>query len=213
MFNKNNIGWEEHDRLRECVKPFMSERRYAHTLGVEQESEKLARIFGCGNEEISKLKAAALLHDITKETERDIQLELCEKYKIELSGDDMRVDKEWHAKTGAYVARHEFGACDIIFNAIYYHTFGASYKDFDLPGKIIYLADYIEPGRNYQACLDVRGYFYKNLECALTLEDKYKLLDDTVLLSFDKIIGALLTERLFIHGNTVRNRNSFLSRE
>jgi predicted HD superfamily hydrolase involved in NAD metabolism len=208
--NKNKISWEEHDKLRECVKSFISEERYIHTLGVEQESAKIAEIFECEPMLVKKIKSAALLHDITKEFSREKQLEICEKYKIALSGDDMRVEKEWHAKTAAYIARCEFGADDTIFHAIYYHTFGASYKSFDLASKIIYLADWIEPERLFKDCVDTREYFYTNLENTENLGDKYKVLDRTILFAFDKTVQILLNEGLFMHKNTVENRNTFI---
>jgi predicted HD superfamily hydrolase involved in NAD metabolism len=207
-FNKNNIRWEEHDKLRDCVKSVMTEKRYAHTVGVEEESEKLAGIFEY--KETGKIKSAALLHDITKELDKDAQLELCRKYNIELSADDMRAPKSWHAKTGAYAARHEFGADGVIFDAVFCHTFGASREKFGLASKIIYLADWIEPGREHQDCLELRGYFYKNLKNAANLKDKHRVLDDTILQSFGKSIHALLTDGLFIHGDGVKNRNSFI---
>lgn len=208
MFNKNNISWRELEALRDCVKLFMREERYIHTLGVEQESEKLAEIFDY--HDITKIKAAALFHDITKELSNDAQLDLCRKYDIKLSGQDMRVPKSWHAKTAAYVTRREFGADDEIFNAIYYHTFGASYEDFALAAKIIYFADWIEPNRTFEVCVYVREWFYENLKNAKTLGDKHKVLDNAILLSLDKTITALINDGSFIHDETVRNRNSFV---
>lgn len=208
--NKNKINWEEHDRLRECVQSFMKEKRYIHTLGVEQESVKLAEIFECENNLVKKIKSAALLHDITKEFDKNKQLEICEKYKIKLSKNDMQVENEWHAKTAAYIAEYEFGADDIIFNAVYYHTFGTPYKSFDLPSKIIYLADYIEPNRAFQDCLEVRKYFYKNLENAKNTEDKFHVLNETILFSLNKTLQILINENFFIHKNTLKCRNSFI---
>ena len=210
MFNKNNISWREIDALRDCVKSYMSEERYIHTLGVEQESEKLAEIFEY-SDDISKINAAALLHDITKELLNDAQLGLCRKYDIKLSEQDMCVPKSWHAKTAAYVAQHEFNADYEIFNAIYYHTFGAPYEIFDLAAKIIYFADWIEPNRTFKLCIEVREWFYRNIENANTLEDKYKVLDKAILLSLDKTIVALINDRVFIHEDTLQSRNSFIS--
>ena len=123
----------------------------------------------------------------------------------------MRVEKEWHAKTGAYIAKHEFGADDVIFDAIYYHTLGKS-KDFTLSDKIIYLADYIEPNRIYQDCIDVREFFYSGLFQTenINLTEKYKVLDETILFSLNKTIKSLTDENSFIHKNTVKCRNSFI---
>ena len=200
--NKNKINWEDHDKLRECVRSFMGEPRYIHTLGVEGESEKLAEMFGCGRKETKKIKTAALLHDITKEFSREKQLEICGKYKIKLTGDDLRVEKGWHAITAAYIARHEFGACDTVFDAIYNHTFGALLQEFLLPAKIIYLADYIEPGRAHKDCIAVREYFYKN-----------KNLDETLFYAMNTALQIVLNENLFMHKSAVEYRNSFINCE
>ena len=205
--NKNNINWNEHDKLRELVKARVKEKRYIHTLGVESESVKLAEIFGCGAELVKKIKSAALLHDITKEQSREEQLEICVKYKIKLNGNDKRIYQGWHAATGAYVARREFGADDIIFNAIYNHTYGAVYKKFDLAGKIIYLADWIEPNRDDANCLAVREYFYKNLE---NHEDKYRALDGSILFAADAAFKLVIENNLIMHKRAVKCRNSFI---
>ena len=190
----------------------MSEKRLAHTIGVEQEGVKLAEIFGCGAEIAEKIRTAARLHDLTKELDRESQPEICARYNISLSEDDMRAEKGLHAKTGAYIARHEYGADDVIFDAIYNHTYGAPYDKFDIVGKIIYLADYIEPGRDFQDCLDVRGYFYESLGSARSFEERIKVLDEAILYSLNKTLAALIADGVYIHESTVRSRNSFIVR-
>ena len=200
MLNKIN-------KIRERVKETLKEKRYIHTLGVESESEKIAEIFGCEPELIKKIRTAALLHDITKELSQKEHLDLCAEYKIKLSGSDMLVPKGWHAVTGAYAARHEFGADDIIFNAIYNHTFGAVYKKFDLAAKIIYIADWIEPNRDYDKCLEVREYFYNNLN---NLEDKYRALDESILFAADMSFKGVIEDNLIMHERALKCRNSFI---
>ena len=204
------VNWDEHDRLRGHIKARMGEKRYRHTLGVESEADKLAGIFGCGPELAKKIKSAALLHDISKELGRREQLGICGKYKIKLSKNDMRVGDSLHGRTGAYIARHEFGACDEIFNAVYCHTFGADYNKSGLLCKIICLADYIEPNRSRQDNLDAREYFYENLEGAEELGDKYIALDKAMLFLLNQTLLRLVREDLFIHKDTIKNRNSFV---
>ena len=208
--NKNKTGWDDFNGLREIVKSLVKEKRYIHTLGVEEEAVKLAEIFGCGEALIKKFRSAAILHDITKEFDLNRQLEICDKFKIKLSGDDLRVEKEWHAKTAACIAKSEFGADDVIFNAIYYHTVGA-YKSYALSAKLVYLADYTEPYRTFQECVDVRGYFYAGMENAKSMEEKYNVLNETMLFSMDKTLEILIKEKYYIHKNTVKYRNSYIN--
>jgi len=207
--NKNKLSWDDFDGLRELVKSLVKEKRYIHTLGVEEETIRLAKIFECDETLTKKLRSAAILHDITKEFDPKKQLEICEKYKIKLSKDDLRVEKEWHAKTAAYIAKIEFNADDIIFNAIYYHTFGVDYSS-ALSNKIIYLADYIEPNRTFEDCVDIRDYFYSGIGNAGNPEEKYRVLNGTMLFSLNKIIKSVIDGNLYIHKNSIKCRNSFL---
>ena len=210
--NKNKLNWDDFDGLRELVKSFVKEKRYIHTLGVEREAVKIAEIYDCGEEFIKKMRSAAILHDITKEFNKEKQLEVCEKYQIKLSKEDMKVEKEWHAKTAAYIAKYEFGADDIIFNSVYNHTFGVGYNS-DLANKIIYLADYIEPNRVFQDCVDIREYFYSRLENKENIQEKYKVLNETMLFSLGKIIKSVVDDNLYMHKNTIKCRNALINKK
>ena len=207
--NKDKIGTDDFLGLRDIVKSFVGKKRYVHTLGVEDEAVQIAELYECKEDFVNLLRSAAILHDITKEFDKKTQLEICNAYNFRLDSDDKRAQKPMHAKTGAYIAKFEFGADDTVFGAIYNHTLGCPYGA-PLADKIIYLADYIEPNRDYKDCLDVREYFYANIENAKTLEEKYKILNATMLFSCNKTIEALIEENLFIHKNTVRYRNSYV---
>ena len=200
--NKNKINWDDLDGLRETVRSLVKEKRFAHILGVEREAAGIAEIFGCDKDFIKKLRAAALLHDITKDFDMAKQLEICEAYDIKLSRDDKLAVKPIHAKTGAYIAKHEFGADDMIFNGIYNHTIPDPSRELDLFDKIIYLADWTEPGRDYEDCKQVRGYFYSRADLIN--------LDKTILFSYNKSIEALLADGLFIHKDTIEGRNALI---
>ena len=60
--------------LRKSVKSRISERRYLHTLGVEDMATKLGEHFI--PEMISELRAAALLHDVAKELDYQEQIKI-----------------------------------------------------------------------------------------------------------------------------------------
>lgn len=149
--------------LRQQVQGRMSEKRYRHTLGVEQTAARLARLYG---EDEQQARRAALLHDITKGLDNEEQLKLCGKYGIITDyGENGRA--LLHADTGAALARWEFGAGEQVAQAIARHTTGA-------PGmtrldKIIYLADVIEPGRDYPGVEKLRRLCEKDLDQAMIL--------------------------------------------
>jgi nicotinate-nucleotide adenylyltransferase len=202
--NKNKISWEDHGGLRETVKSLVKESRYRHILGVEREAVRMAEIFGRGGDAvfIKKLRSAALLHDITKELDMRAQLGICKEHNIKLSEDDKITVKPIHAKTGAHIAKTEFGADDMIFNGIYNHTIPDPARELGLFDKIIYLADWTEPGRDYPDCIAVREYFNSNID-----------LDKTILFSYNKLIEALLGDGLYIHKNTIKCRNALIIKE
>jgi predicted HD superfamily hydrolase involved in NAD metabolism len=211
--NKDKIHINDFEGLRKLIKSQMKEKRYAHTLGVEREAEIIAKIYNCGEDVIKKLKAAAILHDITKEFEIEKQLEVCKSYNIKLSGDDLKAEKSIHAKTGAYIAKIEFGADKTIFDGIYNHTVLRPSRAFSLFERIIYLADWTEPGRDYDDCAAVREYFYSKINSAETIAEKNRALDETILFSCNKSIQALIQDNLFIHKDTIECRNALVKKK
>ena len=128
--------------LRIKVGELMSLKRYKHTLGVE----KMAAILGdlYLPEKIDKLRAAALLHDITKEYSVDMQLQKCREFGIMVSKQDMLTPKTFHAKTAAAMIPVEFPqfSDDEIISAVRWHTTG--HEGMTMMEKLIYLADYID---------------------------------------------------------------------
>ena len=148
--------------LREQVRPFMDEHRMPHVIGCEQEARRLAEIWG---ENPDTAAEAALLHDITKKQKAGGQLKLCEKYDIITDGDERKSYKLLHAKTGAALARDLFGISDEIYAAISSHTTGRS--GMSLLEKIIYLADYIEPTRNFEGLEKLRQLSSESLDRAV----------------------------------------------
>jgi nicotinate-nucleotide adenylyltransferase len=150
--------------LRPVALSYLKHKRIPHVLGTEQEAIHLAERYGA---DVHRARVAALLHDCTKKLEMDDQLALCEKYRIGLDELEQHALKLLHAKTGAAVARDVFGVDDEIYNAIYWHTTG--HADMTLLEKIIYLADYIEPSRDFPGVDKLRKVCYDNLDAGLEL--------------------------------------------
>ena len=146
------------DQLRPVALSYLRHKRIPHVLGTEQEAIRLAERYGA---DVEKARVAALLHDCTKKLDMDEQLALCRHYGIELDELEQRALKLLHAKTGAAVARDVFGVDDEIYRAIWWHTTG--HANMTLLEKIIYLADYIEPSRDFPGVDKLRAVCYKDL--------------------------------------------------
>ncbi|WP_338954602.1 bis(5'-nucleosyl)-tetraphosphatase (symmetrical) YqeK [Fusobacterium nucleatum] len=159
------------NELKEIVKSKMSLKRFIHTLGVVEMSEKLAKIY---NANIEKCKVAALLHDICKEMNMEYIKNICKNNFInELSEEDLENNEILHGFAGAYYVKNELGINDKeILNAIKYHTVGA--KDMTLLEKIVYIADAIEYGRNYPSVVEIREETFKNLDKGILMEIEHK---------------------------------------
>lgn len=150
--------------LRAQVAPMLTSQRMAHTAGCEQEAVQLARRWG---ENPESAAVAGILHDITKNLGYDEQLILCGKYGIILDSAEKENPKLLHAITGAARARDLFGVSDAVCEAIRWHTTGK--PDMTTLEKIIYLADYIEPTRDFAGLDKLRALAYEDLDKAMAL--------------------------------------------
>lgn len=159
------------NELKEIVKSKMSLKRFTHTLGVVEMSEKLAKIY---NADIEKCKVAALLHDICKEMDMEYIKNICKNnFMNELSEEDLENNEILHGFAGACYVKTELGINDKeILNAIKYHTVGA--KNMTLVEKIVYIADAIEYGRNYPSVVEIREETFKNLDKGILMEIEHK---------------------------------------
>ena len=136
-------------------------KRLLHTLNVGYLSVHLAEVFGCDKD---KALLAGALHDCAKELPMEEQLELAKRY----SGDLFTERKLLHSPAGATFAKEQFGIDDNeILDAICYHTTGRG--DMTLLEKIVYLADKIEPARNYTDLTPIREAAEKDLESAMRM--------------------------------------------
>lgn len=157
----HHLNWED---LRACSYSMIRSKRIPHVRGCEEEAVRLARVWG-EDEDIAR--AAAILHDCTKYLELDEQLYLCHKYGIMLDELEQRAVKLLHSKTGAGVARHMFGMPDAVYDAIFWHTTGKA--DMTMMEKILYIADYMEPNRDFDGVERLRELVYTDISAACLL--------------------------------------------
>lgn len=149
------------NELRAVVASRLGEYRFQHTLGVEETMARLGEIYLPYR--IPALRAAGLLHDLTKEWSSEEQLAYCKENKIPVSPAELAAPRILHAKTGAHLASREFAAYtdpEMLF-AIARHTIGA--YEITLFDGLLYLADYIEPTRKFPECCRLREDFFEGV--------------------------------------------------
>lgn len=130
--------------------------RIAHSLGVEKTALHIAEEFSI---DPRKVIAAALLHDAGKFPYIQEQIDFCHKNNIELQKEDLSAPGVIHSRISTWIARNEFGIEDpAILNAVLRHATG--YPNMGTLEKIIFAADYLDPGRKFKH----RGKLLKSLE-------------------------------------------------
>ncbi len=150
--------------LEQAVISLLKPNRVAHVLGCKQTAEEMAHIFGA---DPADARRAALLHDVTKALDGPLQLTLCREYGITLDDFSAHNPKTLHALTGSLVAQRIFGENPAVVAAIRSHTTGKA--DMNTLEKIIYVADYVEPNRDFEGVEQLRHLAYTDLDSALAL--------------------------------------------
>lgn len=159
-------------RLRKKVEKVQDVKRFEHTLGVEYTAAALAMCHGAC---VTDARIAGILHDCAKCLTDEKRLAICGKHNIPVSDIEKRNPFLLHAKVGAYLAKEKYGVeKEDILNAVLYHTTGR--EGMSLLEKIIFVADYIEPGRKQAPNLpEIRELAFRDLDEAMR-----KILGDTL---------------------------------
>ena len=152
------------EQLEQVVISLLNPNRVAHVLGCRDTAVELAKRWGA---DVTDAARAGILHDITKAIDGPLQLTLCSAYGKILSDFSKRYPKTLHALTGSLVAERIFGENKAVVSAIEFHTTGKA--DMNLLEKIIYVADYMEPNRNFPGVDKLRALAYSDIDAALKL--------------------------------------------
>ena len=174
------------------VKEQVSEKRFKHILGVEQAALELAR---ANDYELEKASVAALVHDYAKERSDSEFKALIVQTGLEqdlLNWNNFI----WHGVVGAEIIKKELKTTDEeILNAVRRHTVGA--KEMTTLDQIVYVADYIEPGRDFPGVDQARQLAAESLRAAVEFETKHTLL---YLMNNNKTIypAAILTYNAYV---------------
>ena len=148
--------------LRAVSYSMVKAKRLPHIQGTEEEAVRLAKHWGVDPE---RARRAAILHDCTKYWSLEEQVACCDKYGIQLDEMERTGVKFLHSKTGAAMAKYVFGEPDDVYDAIFCHTTGKpGMNTFE---KILYLADYMEPSRDFEGVEELRRLVYEDLDKAM----------------------------------------------
>ncbi len=175
--------------LRCVALSMLKHTRIPHVLGTEETAAALAVRWGADE---TSARRAALLHDCTKKFDREQHEAVCRLYGVKMDREERQAEKLYHAITGAAVAKNVFGVSREEEDAIRWHTTGKA--DMSLLEKIIYLADYIEPTRDFCDLRELRK---------LAFED----LDRAMLLGLDMAVEDLREKGAPVHSNSVYARD------
>ena len=156
MFNEQELR-----TLSDAVRATLSEKRFRHTEGVEEEIVRMGKIYL--PDRIDELRAAALLHDVAKELTVDEQIAICRENGDPELETAIRSPAILHGHAAAYLIPKLYGkyALPEIISAIYKHTTGA--EKMTVFEKLLFLADFIEPNRPWQYCQTARQKFWELL--------------------------------------------------
>ena len=147
------------------MQQLLPEKRFKHCLGVEQAAINLAERFGA---DVEKAGLAGLLHDYAKKLSDEEFLALIDKYALNPALKDWG-NNVWHSMVGIYKIQEDLGLADSeILRAIEVHTVGsAQMSDLD---KVVYVADYIEPNRDFPGVEQAREIAHVSLNQAVAYE-------------------------------------------
>ena len=152
------------EQLEPIVVRLLNPNRVAHVLGCRDTAVELAKRWGADETDAAR---AGILHDITKALDGPLQLTLCREYGTILDEFGYKYPKTLHALTGSLVADRIFGESEAVVSAICHHTTGRA--DMSLLEKIIYVADYMEPCRNFPGVEQLRQLAFSDITAALKL--------------------------------------------
>lgn len=154
---KPDWGW-----LRSKAYSMLAPSRIPHVEGCEFEAVRLSERWGVDADDA---REAAILHDITKRLSPEENLEILEKRDLSFGVANKNEEKLLHSKSGAALAKTEFGVSDSVADAITWHTTGR--PNMSSLEKVVYIADYIEPTRDFDGVGRLRELAYEDLDMAV----------------------------------------------
>ncbi|MBQ8533912.1 MAG: bis(5'-nucleosyl)-tetraphosphatase (symmetrical) YqeK [Clostridia bacterium] len=181
------------DYYLDILKKNLTEKRYHHCLCVRDEAVRLAKKYGADEK---KAYWAGLLHDVTKDSDREYHFSVFEKYGYLPDELTKKEKKLWHAKSGALLLKNELGVTDDeIISAIDCHT--TAKPNMTLLERVLYIADFTSSDRDYNGIEEIRAAADESLEAAMDIALTFTVTD-------------LVERRKAVHPDTFNAYNDFV---
>lgn len=195
-------------KIKKYLKKHLTKERYEHTRGVAYTAAALAMRYNPDIENetfVKRTYLAGMLHDCAKCMKNEKRIRICMENNISISQVEIENPFLLHGKVGAYIAKKKFGIEDNdILNAIVWHTTGR--PNMSLMEKIIFIADYIEPGRRplpeinrirQEAFTDIDKALVRILSNTLSyLNEKGDPVDDMTQKTYDSYVTAQVNKQI-----------------
>ncbi len=183
------------DEILEKLKKPLNRKRFVHSVNVMNTSIELAKKY---KEDVEKASLAGILHDCAKDIRGEQLLNMCKEFGIERDFVTRIQPELLHGPLGRKIAHRDYGIEDEdILSAIEFHTTGS--ENMSMLEKIIYIADLIEPKRNFRGVKKLRRLTFRDMDAA-------------IILSLDMIIKNVLKKGKLIHPNTINARNYLIAK-
>ena len=179
--------------LQQSLKP----KRYEHSVRVYKTALKMAEHYHAN---VNKVAIASLIHDCGRQIPKEDSVAKAKELGIPVDPVEETQPILLHAKLGVYYAIHKYGVSPDdreVLDAIRYHSTGT--VDMTQTAKIVFLADLIEPGRDFEGVETLR-------------EASFQDLDRGMLLSYDNTIRYLLEDGLLIHPDAIAGYNQLAAK-
>ena len=181
------------DEIRNRLENTLTPKRLTHSLNVMNTAVEMSKVYG---ENEKNAAVTGLIHDCARDICGEEIFRLCEKFNIAIDDVTRVQPKLLHGHIGAQIARLEYGISDeSILKAVFYHTLG--HENMSMLEKIVFIADYIEPGRDFPEVDKIRKKAENSLEKAL-------------IVGFESTILLLISKKQRIYPLTILARNALL---
>lgn len=182
------------DEMKLRLKSALNPKRLVHSLNVMDSAVKLAFEYDLDEE---KAAVAGLLHDCARNIKGIEVFRLCSKFDIVVDNVTAAQPELLHGPIGAVIAKKEYGVTDeSVLRAIYYHTIG--HEDMEMLEKVIFIADYIEPGRDFPGVEKIRNVAFQDMDKAMVM-------------AFDSTLKHIISKGALIHPDAINARNFIIN--
>ena len=184
------------EKMQQLLEESLAPKRFKHSVNVYKTALELAKAHKLP---VEKIAVSALLHDCGREVPTKESAAKADALGIAIDEVERSQQILLHAKLGAYYAREKYGVTDEeILDGILYHTTGAA--GMSELAKVVFLADMIEPGRDFPGVEELRKAARRNL-------------DKAMLMAYSNTMRYLLDGGLLIHPHCINGYNELIMKQ